>query len=259
MMDGRTPLLGVANNTNHREDMASQACGRCGRAAPQPGAVRPGTLSGQVAEAFDLVDRLESVAGELRQSLHTELSTGVERHIAAVRADAAAVIISAHAERDLARQEADAARSALAATRREAARADELMRARAREATKAVQLAHAEAARARERALTDIAEVRAQAEADLVRLREESMAAVTRARQEAAAELAQARAVAAERATDLAEATRHLDAATAERAALQRELDQARTDVDRSQSQLALLGERATDLAGEVARLCGTD
>jgi chromosome segregation ATPase len=221
MIDRRVTVLGPP-----REDGGGQPCTRCGRSAPNPGAARSGTLSGQVQQAFEVVDRLESVAEELRQALHAELSSGVERHIAAVRADAAAVIVSAHAERDLARQEADAARSALTAIRRDVARAEEsAVRAR-HAANQAVQASRAELA---------------EAQLDAVRAAERATADLAVAREEAAAARAERVRLAAD-----------LQAAVAER-------DGLRADLERAQAQLARVGERANDLADELAQLCADD
>jgi hypothetical protein len=112
-------------------------CGYCGRPVPQnPGAGRPFRycrdnddaclraarnarlrqrnspgMAGQVAQAFEIVDRLEKVAETLSDALHGELSPqGVDRQLAVVRAEAAAEVAAAHRDRDAATAERDAVR-----------------------------------------------------------------------------------------------------------------------------------------------------
>jgi chromosome segregation ATPase len=218
MIDRRATVIGMPA----RDDGPAAPCGKCGRPGPQPGAGtgRLSTLSTHVMEAFEVVERLEHVAGSLRQALHTEFTAGVERHIAAVRAEAAELIVSAHAERDLARQEADVARRALAQARRDATRADDAAHAARQNAAQAVQAA----------------------QADVVRLREERDTAVAAAETRVAATLAELRA--------------RLVGLEAERDARTVERDAARTELHKAQAQLARLGQRANNLADELGRLC---
>src|SRR3954463_3878783 len=97
-------------------------CQRAARTARMRHRSAPG-LAGQVAKAFEVVDRLEQVAETLADALHDELSpAGVERQLAEVRAQAATEVAAArgevtaaHAERDEAlrvRQETETALSA---------------------------------------------------------------------------------------------------------------------------------------------------
>src|SRR5436190_4748328 len=97
------------------------ACLKAARTSRQRERTSPG-LSGHVARAWELVERLELTAGTLADALHAELSpAGVERQTAAVRAEAGVEIAAAHAERDTAREEAQAARVQAARVRDEAA------------------------------------------------------------------------------------------------------------------------------------------
>ncbi|GAA4237761.1 hypothetical protein GCM10022254_50890 [Actinomadura meridiana] len=134
-------------------------CANCGRPVPQPvGAVRtvrycqdndgacareardrrergrdaPG-LTGQVASAWEMVERLERAADVLADSLTSELSVaGVERRVAEVRAEAARELAIAQSERDASQrkaeeawQEATSARKRADTAERENARAVE--------------------------------------------------------------------------------------------------------------------------------------
>src|SRR5262245_61595395 len=104
-------------------DEPTRPCAYCGRSVPQRGGAgrpfrycrdnddaclkaarnarmrqrnKPG-LAGQVALAFDVVERMERAAETLTEALHSELSpTGVERQITAARADAAAQVAAAN-------------------------------------------------------------------------------------------------------------------------------------------------------------------
>jgi hypothetical protein len=77
-------------------------------------------LAGQVARAWEVVDKLDQTVQTLTEALHAELSpTGVERQVAQVRAEAAAQVAAAQAERDEARRDADAAMEAAARARQE--------------------------------------------------------------------------------------------------------------------------------------------
>src|SRR5690606_11599456 len=83
------------------------ACLRAARAARMRLRTNPG-LAGQVAQAFEVVDRLDKAVETLTEALHTELSpSGVQRQIDAVKAQAAGEVAAAQIERDEARQEAD--------------------------------------------------------------------------------------------------------------------------------------------------------
>ena len=89
-------------------------------------------LAGQVARAWELVERLELATGTLAEALHSELTpAGVERQTAAVRAEAAQHVAGAHAERDEARREIEQARADAAGLRdqRDAARSEAADRA----------------------------------------------------------------------------------------------------------------------------------
>ncbi|NUU23517.1 MAG: serine/threonine protein kinase, partial [Streptomycetaceae bacterium] len=56
-------------------------------------------LAGQVAKAFEVVDRLDQVVDTLTEALHAELSpAGVERQLAEVRATTAADVAAARSE-----------------------------------------------------------------------------------------------------------------------------------------------------------------
>src|SRR6476646_10591653 len=58
-------------------------------------------LAGQVAKAYEVVERLESVAETLTDALAAELSpVGVERQLSEVRAEAAAQVAAVQTERD---------------------------------------------------------------------------------------------------------------------------------------------------------------
>src|SRR5258705_11355368 len=151
-------------------DPGPRPCAYCGRSVPQsPGAGRPFRycrdnddaclraarnarlrqrsapgVTGQVAQAFEIVDRLEKVTETLSDALYAELSPeGVDRQLAVVRADAAAEVAAAHRERDAAADERDA-------VRREADRvgAHAVQAKQESERTVAAALAEAEAARA---------------------------------------------------------------------------------------------------------------
>src|SRR5690606_21188600 len=156
-------------------DVPTRPCAHCGRPVPQrssagrpfrycrdnDGACQrayrnmrmrqrtaPG-LAGQVARAFEVVDRLDQVVATLTDALHAELSpAGVERQIAEIRAEAAAQVAAAHAERDEARREAEQARAERDDAERRCAAAAaqaEQDRAAAAEATSAASRAQAEA------------------------------------------------------------------------------------------------------------------
>ncbi|GAA1876443.1 chromosome segregation ATPase [Actinomadura bangladeshensis] len=99
------------------------ACERAAREARERGLESPG-LTGQVAWAWEMVDRLEGVADRLAGSLMSELSVaGVERRVADARADAAGHIAIAQRERDASQRQAELAwrETATARARAEAA------------------------------------------------------------------------------------------------------------------------------------------
>ncbi|NKZ07634.1 hypothetical protein [Actinomadura latina] len=99
------------------------ACERAALEARERGVESPG-LTGQVAWAWEMVDRLEGVADRLAGSLMSELSVaGVERRVADARAEAAGHIAIAQRERDASQQQAELAwrETATARARAEAA------------------------------------------------------------------------------------------------------------------------------------------
>ena len=102
-----------------------EACLRAARAARMRQRNAPG-LAGQVAQAFDVVERLDRVAETLTEALHAELTpAGVERQLNALRAETTAQLSAAHAERDEARRETDVARADADQARSAAERATE--------------------------------------------------------------------------------------------------------------------------------------
>ncbi len=116
------------------EGVSTRPCAHCGRPVPQRAAAgrpfrycrdnddaclraarntrmrqrsTPG-LPGQVAQAFEVVERLDKVMETLTDALHTELSpTGVQRQLDSLRAQTAADVSAATIERDDARREAE--------------------------------------------------------------------------------------------------------------------------------------------------------
>jgi chromosome segregation ATPase len=218
-------------------------------------------LAGQVARSWELVERLELITGTLADALHAELSpAGVERQTAAVRAEAANHVASAHTDRDDARREAEAAR-AEAARLRDAladvtARAEDLdqnlrrVRAEATDLTAA--LADATASRD---------EARAAATADAA-LRAEALVARDRAVADAEAH----RSAAERHRADADQAGRQATAALADadtaRAAAQTAVANARESLatsermtkDRDDAMAALAAVRAELAAAAAAR-----
>ncbi|GAA0555960.1 chromosome segregation ATPase [Actinomadura livida] len=84
-------------------------CERSARESRDRGREAPG-LTGQVAWAWEMVERLEGAADRLAGSLMSELSVaGVERRIADAQADAAGHIAIAQRERDASQRQAEAA------------------------------------------------------------------------------------------------------------------------------------------------------
>lgn len=76
------------------------ACLRAARNARMRHRNAPG-LAGQVAQAFEIVDRLDRAVETLTEALHTELSpAGVERRLMAMRAETATRLSAVLAERD---------------------------------------------------------------------------------------------------------------------------------------------------------------
>ena len=105
------------------------ACLKAARNARSRERHAPG-LPGQLAQTWELVDRLEQSAALLATSINGELSAaGVESKIAAVRAEAAAQSASAAAEARDAQAAAESARAetqtAIAQAEREGARREE--------------------------------------------------------------------------------------------------------------------------------------
>ncbi|MBW8485603.1 hypothetical protein [Actinomadura parmotrematis] len=85
------------------------ACESAGRERLARDRDSPG-LTGQVAWAWEMVERLEQAAGLLAGSLSGELSVaGVERRVAETRAEAAAQVAAAQQDREAVRREAEAA------------------------------------------------------------------------------------------------------------------------------------------------------
>ena len=76
------------------------ACLRAARNARMRQRNSPG-LAGQVAQAFEIVERLDRAAESLADALHDQLSPeGVDRQLAELRAELTAEVAGAHAERD---------------------------------------------------------------------------------------------------------------------------------------------------------------
>src|SRR5919106_2855155 len=101
------------------------ACLRAARNVRMRQRNAPG-LAGQVAQAFEVVDRLDRVVDTLTEALHEELSPdGVERQLTEIRADTAARLSAAHAERDEARRDAEVAGRLVEEARAEAVRIHE--------------------------------------------------------------------------------------------------------------------------------------
>ncbi len=245
---------------------ASRPCAHCGRPVPQPYAsnqlfrycrdndgacqraarrvgMHRGTgpgLGDHVARAMVVTERLEHVIDALNEALHANLSpAGVERQVAAVRAEAAASVAAAHAQRDEARQEAHQARDEAEQARREA----DLARDEARQA-------RAEAAAAREQA--DLAVTRATAQAGMVdRLTMERDAARREALESEAARVQAAR----ER-DEAGAAVAELPRLRAELARLQADLDRSRTEAGRHNNRLtAMVGAMREEVARAGQRL----
>lgn len=94
-------------------------CQRNARNARLRQRTSPG-LPGQVARAFEIAERLDQALSDLVDALHAEVSpSGIERRVAEARAEAAAELVAAHAERDDAREETRKAREALQEARKQ--------------------------------------------------------------------------------------------------------------------------------------------
>jgi chromosome segregation ATPase len=201
------------------------ACLRAARNARMRQRSTPG-LPGQVAQAFEVVERLDKVMETLTDALHTELSpAGVQRQLDSVRAQTSADVAAAITERDEARREAEQWQDEVARLRAE------LQRVRA-ETSRTVQAAVEEAETSRRSA----AEAVALADAHIA-----DAEAVARAAQQSTADaLDRVRVVEAERDGALrtvaatqalhAEAVRDRDAARAEVADAVRARDAALTE-----------------------------
>ncbi len=101
-------------------------CAREARERRDRGRDAPG-LTGQVASAWEMVERLEKTADLLAESLTSELSVAaVERRVAEVRAEAAREMAIAQSERDASQRRAEEAwqESATARKRAEGAEQD---------------------------------------------------------------------------------------------------------------------------------------
>jgi DNA repair exonuclease SbcCD ATPase subunit len=135
--------------------------GTCGEEAQrrrQQGLNAPG-LTGQVAWAWAMVDRLEGMTERLAGSLASELGlAGLERHVAEARAESITQLAVAQEERDAARRQAETAlrQAALDRSRAEAAERD----------AAAARAAMEEAVAERDAALRDSARTREASEQD---------------------------------------------------------------------------------------------
>jgi hypothetical protein len=100
------------------------ACAREARDRRDRGRDAPG-LTGQVASAWEMVERLEKAADLLADSLTSELSVaGVERRVAEVRAEAARELAIAQTERDASQRRAEEAWQEAATSRKRAQEAE---------------------------------------------------------------------------------------------------------------------------------------
>ncbi|WP_051109107.1 hypothetical protein [Actinomadura flavalba] len=259
--DGAVLPLGVTG-----EPVTVVSCGGCGRPVAQPpdaarpwrycdaecareararrdrGRDHPG-LTGQVAWAWEMVERLDQVAERLACSLDGELSVaGVEARIAATRAEAHAELAVAQRERDASqRQAASAWREAAAARGRADAAVHDAAGARA-DAEQA--RADRDASRAEARDARDAAEhavaARLAAEderAQVVAREGDLLAALENARAELVtlhARLARSDTTAEGRRVEAAAALRTADDLRTAVAALTTERDAARAEADRA-------------------------
>jgi hypothetical protein len=225
------------------------ACLRAARNARMRQRSTPG-LPGQVAQAFEVVERLDKVMETLTEALHTELSpTGVQRQLDSVRAQTTADVAAATIERDGARREAEQWEDEAGRLRAE------LQRVRA-ETSRTVQIAADEAESARRSAAEAVALADARAA--------DAEAAARAAQQSTADALERVNAVEAERDGALrtvvatqalhAEAVRDRDAARGEVAEAVRARDAALTEgrLHAEAAQQALAREETA--RGEVAQ-----
>ncbi|MGI5202276.1 chromosome segregation ATPase [Spirillospora sp. CA-108201] len=165
------------------------ACAREARERRDRGRDAPG-LTGQVASAWEIVERMERAADALADSLTSELSVaGVERRVAEVRAEAARELAIAQSERDASQRKAEEAWHEAVSSRKRAETA-EGDAGRAREEAKlatakrdAAQQAWEEAHQIAQQSMT--AKLAAESERDRVAAREaELLAALEAARAE---------------------------------------------------------------------------
>ena len=251
------------------------ACQRASRTARAHQRGAPG-LAGQVARAYEVMERLEQVVDLLGDALHTELSpVGVERQVAAVRAEAAALVVTAHTERDQARREsietraeaekatrevADARAWADAVRAQTAAEVDTIRSdlAQAREAARLATASAAETLAREHAALAERDTARrdaATAEAlriDVQRERDTAREAAARADREREAATAAAERVGYERDSTRLDAARRIEAESARSGAAVAELTRLRAETDRARADAARANSR---LATEVAAL----
>ncbi|GAA2582515.1 chromosome segregation ATPase [Actinomadura fulvescens] len=198
--------------THVGDPVAMWPCANCGRPVPQPvGAVRtirycqdndgacarealerrergrdaPG-LTGQVASAWEMVERLEKTADLLAESLTSELSVaGVEKRVAEVRAEAARELSVAQNERDASQRQAEEAWQEAATARQRAETAEKdaaRMREEAKRATAkrdAAQQAWEEAHQIAQQAVS--AKLAAESERDRIAARETELLAALEA------------------------------------------------------------------------------
>jgi hypothetical protein len=267
------------------------ACQREARNARLRQRTSPG-LSGQVARAFEVAERLEQVVETLVDALHTEVSpAGLERQLAEVRAEAAAQIAAAHVERDEAQRTVDKVRTDAGLMvdqhRLDAQREADQARAEARreadearaDAQHQIDQAHLDTAAAEQRAEASLVSARA-AEADLsaaraaaedaTRTRDaalEQAAAARAAEQTSTAAAAAATQKATRAGSDLTAARRDRDAAVQaaeqaqaisadavrERDSARREVAQARADRDAARQEWATATHQVSEARAATA------
>lgn len=218
------------------------ACARAAHDRAERGGAAPG-LTGDVARAWQLVERMERMAGTLADSLTCELGVaGVERRVARANAEAATCVAVAQEEREAAERKADTAwREASSARARAEAASRDAAEARARAERAEDARAAAEQACADARASADrerAGRLAADSERDRVASREgELLAALEAAR----AELVELHSRLAQ--TEAALETRQVEADTARQSA-----DDIRQAMRGGQAQL----QRAIDERGEA-------
>lgn len=210
--------------------------GACQRAARRVGVHRasPSGLVDHVTRAVAVAEKLEHVIEGLNEALRTNLSpAGVERQIGTVRAEAAASVAAAHAQRDEAREEAEAAQRSEQLARSEIAGAV----GTAQESVRAAELARDEAIRERDAALqlAAAANTALAAGAEAEHARQAAEQALARAQREVQEERDRASGALAEQARLQAE----LAQAQAEVVRLQTDLDHSRTSAGLHNQRLA--------------------